>query len=845
MTVVGRLPLRPRIDDLARHGDATAVVLDGRVLTHRELDDLVTQRAALLGPVRRLVMVECANELDPLVTYLAALRGGHPVLLMPGAETEPARRNAARVTASYRPDVVLRRGADGWALEEVRPGTVHDLHPDLAVLLGTSGSTGTPKLVRLSHDNLRANAEAIAGYLDLGPESRAATSLPLQYCYGLSVVNSHLLAGGSVWLTDLSVVDPGFWDGFRAAGATSLAGVPYTYELLERSGVDWLATPGLRQMTQAGGRMPADRVRRVAEAAAARGIDLFVMYGATEATARMAYLPPRLATARPECIGVPIDGGDFRIDAAAGSDQAGELVYSGPNVMMGYATAPADLARGPELTELRTGDLAVQHDDGLYEIVGRCNRIAKLFGTRLDLDLAERLLADQGVPARLVATPSTLRVFVEDGVLATRAGELVRAEHCLPAHAVAVQVVERFPTTATGKPDHGALAALPDETAPAEPTDVRSAYAGVFGRPVGDAESFVSLGGDSLSYVETYTRLERLLGVVPPDWPHRTVAELAEVRPAGRRGLARIEVPVVLRALAIFLVVGAHVDLWTVRGGAHTLLALTGYGLARFALSAPTRRQRVLGLLRSARELAVPAALWIGGVTLLTGAYLWTTPVLLNFAVRSERWTDDWQFWFLETAVWTAVGLAALTLVPAFDRTVQRHRMAAPMVVLALCLIPRAVLSEGDHFDPYRLGANLWCVALGWLIHAARSRGERLLVSLVVPATFWAYFPGETDRMYVVAGALLLLLWVPALVVPRPLDRVLGVVGSASLFIYLTHWQVYPDLEDAGHPYLALFASLVVGVVVWKVYSLARRTLPRVARQSLRRPRSGRALSRA
>src|SRR5690606_41863517 len=116
-----------------------------------------------------------------------------------------------------------------------REGTRHDLHPDLALLLSTSGSTGSPKLVRLSQRNLQSNAEAIATYLDIRPSDRAVTSLPLHYCYGLSVVNSHLLRGASVILTDRSVADPEFWDRFRELRATGCAGVPYTFDPLDRA----------------------------------------------------------------------------------------------------------------------------------------------------------------------------------------------------------------------------------------------------------------------------------------------------------------------------------------------------------------------------------------------------------------------------------------------------------------------------------------------------------------------------------------------------------------------------------------------------------------------------------
>src|SRR5690606_26812802 len=228
-----------------------------------------------------------------------------------------------------------------------------------------------------SHENVSSNARSIAAFLDLTPQDCGVTSLPLHYCYGLSVLHSHLVAGASISLTTASVVDPCFRDALVRHGVTNIAGVPHTFDLLDRAGPETIHVPSLRFVTQAGGKLPADSVVRWADRLSGWGAEFFVMYGQTEATARMAYLPPRLASRHPGAIGRPIDGGDFRIDPIEGDDRGdeagvGELVYSGPNVMLGYATTAADLASGRDIDELRTGDLArFDSVDGVYEIVGR------------------------------------------------------------------------------------------------------------------------------------------------------------------------------------------------------------------------------------------------------------------------------------------------------------------------------------------------------------------------------------------------------------------------------------------------------------------------------------------
>ncbi|MFC7617210.1 AMP-binding protein [Actinokineospora soli] len=252
-------------------------------------------------------------------------------------------------------------------------------------------------------------------------------------------------------LTDKSVVDAEFWATVREHRVTSLHGVPHTFALLDRVGFSDLDLPHLRYVTQAGGKLDPATVRRYAELGEARGWRLFVMYGQTEATARMAYLPPELACAHPAAIGVPIPGGDFTLDD-------GELVYRGPNVMLGYATAPADLALGREVTELRTGDLARRTPEGLYEVVGRRSRFIKPFGLRVDLDAVERFLAGEGVPAACAGDDDALVVAALGD--RKRAGALVRARFGLPAGSVRVVPVDEIPRLPSGKPDYPAIARL-------------------------------------------------------------------------------------------------------------------------------------------------------------------------------------------------------------------------------------------------------------------------------------------------------------------------------------------------------------------------------------------------
>ena len=781
--------------------DAPALLTADGVVTYAELTTLVAAEAARLGSTRRLRLLSMGNDVDSVVALLGAIVARHPVVLL-GPE-DAARHDAIRATYA----------------------DAADLHPDLALLLSTSGSTGSPKLVRISHDNLLANARSIAEYLVLDATDRAITSLPLHYCYGLSVLTSHLTAGAGVVLTDLSVADECFWTLARSARTTGFAGVPYTFDLLDSSGFAERDLPDLRYVTQAGGRMAPAQVVRYAELGRARGWDLVVMYGQTEATARMAYLPPYLATTRPHAIGVPIPGGHLRLAPVDGvADGVGELVYSGPNVMMGYAEHAADLARGPELTELRTGDLARQADDGLWEVCGRLDRHAKVFGLRLDL---ARLEVAAPCPTAVVAVGDVVHAFVDRPRVTDAVRAALVAAGGLPVGAVAVHRVDRIPTTARGKPDLAALRkhaetlarSAPDGGASAD--DLRDLLAVTLGRPdAGPDDTFVGLGGDSLSFVEISTQLGQRLGHLPAGWQHLTPRELAATARRRRRLTTPLEIPVVLRALAIVAIVVSHTDLWLLLGGAHVLLAVAGYNLARFTLPVAGRRERVRRIGLSVAALAVPTSLWIGTVGLVTGDYRPTTALYLNGVSGADRWTLDWQFWFLETLVWGLLGLALLLAVPAVDRWQRRWPFGVAVAAVALTLIWRyATVGVGaERLETYLVPATLWCIALGWAAAEARGVWPRLLVAALAVAGTWGYFTDDLHRQLVVVIGVALLVVPRAVPVPRLLATPLRVLAAASLWIYLTHWQVYPGLEAAGRPVLAVLASLAVGVVAAGLY---------------------------
>ena len=340
------------------------------------------------------------------------------------------------------------------------------------------------------------------------------------------------------------------------------------------------------------------------------------------------------------------------------------------------------------------------------------------------------------------------------------------------------------------------------------------------------------MGGDSLSYVELATRLSQRLGELPADWHTRPLRELAEQTRPRRlaRHLTWLETSVVLRAAAIVAIVGTHANLLTIVGGAHVLLVIAGFNFARFQATGSDRGTRLRHGLASLAQVAVPAGLWIAAVIVVRGFYHWPTVFFLNGLLGSDGWSVDWQFWFLEAIVWATLAAVLLLAVPAVDRLERRAPYLLPLgLTLALLgfRFAEAGVSAGVT-ERYSTPVVAWLFTLGWTAARATTARQRLLVAILGLAGIAGFFQ-DADREALIVAGIAILTFMPTLPVPRPLVTALTWLAGASLFIYLTHWQLYPHLEDR-HPFWATTLSLLLGIVVWRVARPALQAMGRVLR---------------
>lgn len=467
--------------DLSQYGSRIAILHDsGTSLTYSQLENEASSLIASVNHSKGLAFILCENEVASVMGYIAFINEHIPAVLLDAHKDFGMIKNLMDI---YQPDylwIPQERSQEfggkvvyeyqGYIL--VAPHYAQTIqkviHPELALCLTTSGSTGSPKLVRLSATNLLSNAKSIASYLNITADERPITSLPMYYSYGLSVINSHLLMGSTILLTSKAVIQKEFWQFAREQAATSISGVPFTYEMLRRLRIFNMDLPALKTMTQAGGKLNVKIAQEYITNAAKFGKRFIIMYGQTEATARMSYLPAEQATEKFASIGIAIPGGKFSLEDAQGreineAEVDGELVYRGDNVSLGYAECIADLAKGDENHKiLHTGDIARRDADGFYYITGRLKRFVKVWGNRCNLDATEQLVKSITTQCACAGIDDRITVFVTENGLNESIIAMLSDKMGLNPRAFTVKVIDHIPINAAGKVQYAELQKMID-----------------------------------------------------------------------------------------------------------------------------------------------------------------------------------------------------------------------------------------------------------------------------------------------------------------------------------------------------------------------------------------------
>ena len=421
--------------DLNRFKDLPAVISEqGETYLYSDLDKMQKKFASYIKK-RALICIFADNDIGSLVVYISSLLNRFvPILL----SNKIIKAYGDFIVKEYHPEYIYMsseqyESSKDWlngyeekilfldyVLLQYKWQNKINFHKDLACLLPTSGSTGKPKLVRLSYKNILTNTVSICDYMKITKNDRVITSLPISYTYGLSMVNILLFSGGSIFLTKESVVNSSFWKHMKEYNITILAGVPYTFECMKKFNVSVSELKRLRLMTQAGGKLSVELHKYWGKCAQQVEKRFFVMYGQTEATARIAYLPYEDCLRKIGSVGIAVSGCEIIIADENGKEilepsKEGEIVCKGEHVSLGYAEKISDLMLGDiNRGWLHTKDIGYFDEEGYLYITGRRSRFAKIYGRRIDLTYIE-ITAEKiyGKETDVLSDDSNIYIYID------------------------------------------------------------------------------------------------------------------------------------------------------------------------------------------------------------------------------------------------------------------------------------------------------------------------------------------------------------------------------------------------------------------------------------------------
>ena len=375
-----------------------------------------------------LVIFFTNNDVETIINYYALLKHDVTILLL---DTNLSQAEALEYIKNYKPRYIIHPKKKDYEFQNFKvifrdrnfflsknsKKLHYELNNNIKFLLTTSGTTRDPKCAKITLQSVKKNTESIIEYLKISSKDRTITTMPLNYSYGLSVINSHFMAGASIVPTNYSVIEKEFWDLSKKCEITNLNGVPYFYEIINRIGLKRLDNLNkLKFLTQAGGSLEQNLFLNLRNYFTKSKKSFFLMYGQTEACPRISYIKLNKNLSSPS-IGKAIPGGKLYVynknKKIHKKNTQGELVYSGPNIFSGYAKNFKDLKHIKNIKMLKTGDLGFFDKSGNYYISGRKNRFIKLFGYRVNLDHIEDMLRSKNTNVATISSKDKIYIFSE------------------------------------------------------------------------------------------------------------------------------------------------------------------------------------------------------------------------------------------------------------------------------------------------------------------------------------------------------------------------------------------------------------------------------------------------
>ncbi|MBO9694919.1 MAG: AMP-binding protein [Sphingopyxis sp.] len=748
----------------------------------------------------------------------------------------------------------------GWFAGHHR--LIHDDRP--AQITYTSGTEGKPKGIVLTCSNLADAAERIIDQMDLTSDIREYVGVPVTYSFGMGRIRAISAVGGRSYLPPRGFDPLELSRMLRSGEVNSLSAVPTLLRiLLNAPAVIGDAGRKLRWLEIGSQYMSGAEKRAVRELFPDARI--VQHYGLTEASRstflRISEVPDEFL----ESVGKAVGATEVGISAA------GRIRIRGPHVARWRLDAgePVDLCDADGWLE--TSDLG-HIEDGYLHYDGRADDLINVGGVKINPDLLELRIAGRlGLGGKVVVAkvPDVLRgegvlVAAEATDLAidrlhSASAEALKELGVSAGDALHVRVMPALPRTATGKPLRrrlteefvktngiAAVDAVVDHASAPVPDDVQAFFRQFFpGRDVGPEDSFETMGGDSLSYIQFSLGFEDRFGPLPRDWESLTVAQLEKCRTPDRaNGWRRLESATLTRAFFMICIVALHLDTFVYSrnwGAAYFLFMLCGYSVMRFQWPEVSRTGNVSTIFGTIVRVAIPTFLVVVAMQLWARTFEPKPPLLIS------NWFDPEQYhvayyYFAEIYMQLLLILAGLLAIPKVREWFRNRPMTSStaLIVIAIALSWQVEKVWDTNYLYHRTPIwYLWTVGAGMLIASVRDLRDRVLAMAIVTVAVVQHH-GLTSASAYITGGVALLLFVPEISVPSFVKTAISEIAGSSMFMYLSHYQVKSLVIRLFHgpmPWLSLFAAIGFGIVFARAYGWVDQKVRAFARTHGRRDR--------
>jgi acyl-CoA synthetase (AMP-forming)/AMP-acid ligase II len=754
---------------------------------------------------------------------------------------------ASEAQARDLPGIEIDRCTDpadqtGWFTAQ-HPVILDDLPAQVTY---TSGTEGQPKGILLTYRNLGYTTERIIEVMQMTADIREYVAVPATFSFGMARFRAVSAVGGQSYMPPRGFDPMELARMLKSGEVNALSAVPTLLRiLLADPAIIGDAGKALRWMEIGSQAMTAEEKRRIREMFPKARI--VQHYGLTEASRSTFLVISDTSDAMLDAVGQPVGEGEIQLSAD------NRIRIRGPQV----AKFRIDAAGLHALTDaegwLQTNDLGHQTDGFLF-FVGRADDLINCGGQKVVPDQLEERIRARLKPGTEIAVAKVPDAQRGDGVLVALAGPADQSAKVKEAASAAlaeigisagsalhVMVLDALPVTGTGKVQRRVLAeqfALRKVTAPktapvkSDVPDVLALFRHEFaGQTVDLDDTFETLGGDSLHYIQVSLAYERHFGQLPDEWEKLTLTQLQDHAEASNTSSwRRLESATLTRAFFVICIVALHTDAFIYSsnwGAAYFLVLLAGYSVGRFQLPEILRSGSTRTIWGTVRYVAIPTILM--GIFLELVTRKFELPSLLLVSNYVDPYTiRGYTFYFIEFYVQILVIAALLFSVPA----VRRAFAARPMLSSVVFFFAAAGIDylielkwNGDYnFDrtPWHYG---WCFALGMVIAAAKDLPSRLFALALAVGSVLAVWQLTSAALYV-AGGVGVVLFVRSITVPAPAKVLIAEIAGASMFIYLTHYQMISVVDKIfGHhmPWLAMILSIITGIIGAHVYAWAER----------------------